>query len=70
MKNLESFGVQELDSIEIIRSNGGSVPPWFWQAAAATFVYNVFADWDENVAAFYKGREDMLGPSGGATGSW
>jgi len=70
MKNLENFGVQELSAGEKIKIDGGSVPPWFWQAAAATFIYNVFADWEENVAAFNAGREDLLGTTSGAGGSW
>jgi len=68
MKNLENYGVKEINSVQIKNINGGGVPPWFWQAAVATFVYNVFADWDENVAAFHEGRKDLL--SSGASGSW
>jgi hypothetical protein len=30
---------------------------WLWQAAAGTFLYNVFADWEENVKAFQAGME-------------
>jgi len=55
MKNLENYGVLEMDAIEIRKIEGGTVPPWIWQAAIATFVYNIAADWDENVKAFNRG---------------
>lgn len=55
MENLDLVNVQEMDVNEMKSIEGGAVPPWFWQAAAATFLYNVFADWDENVAAFKRG---------------
>ncbi len=58
MKKVEKFGVQSLSIEEQISFDGGSgVPPWLWQAAVATFLYNVVADWDENVAAFKRGSE-------------
>lgn len=55
MKKLVLINVQELDLNEMKSIEGGAVPPWLWQAAAATFLYNVVADWDENVAAFKRG---------------
>jgi hypothetical protein len=70
MKNLENYGIQEMDAKEIREVDGGTGTSWFWQAAVATFVYNVFADWDDNVAAFHEGRGDLLGSGGGASGSW
>ena len=55
MKNLESLNLQELSFEEQVNIDGGAVPPYIWQAAVATFLYNVVADWDKNVAAFNKG---------------
>lgn len=55
MKNLDLINVQEMDFNEMKNIEGGAVPPWIWQAAVATFLYNVVADWDENVAAFNRG---------------
>ncbi|KZS42826.1 hypothetical protein AWE51_15775 [Aquimarina aggregata] len=58
MKKVEKSGVQSLSIEEQINVNGGTgVPPWLWQAAVATFLYNVVADWEENVAAFNSGSE-------------
>ncbi|MFV0149406.1 hypothetical protein OBJ96_02890 [Empedobacter falsenii] len=53
MKNLESFNIKELGFEEQVNTDGGY--SWLWQAAAATFLYNVAADWKENVAAFNRG---------------
>lgn len=53
MKNLENLQLQELSFEEQINTEGGY--SWLWQAAAATFLYNVAADWKENVAAFNRG---------------
>ncbi len=47
-------GLQELKNEELIQISGGY--SWFWQAAAATFLYNVVADWEANVAAFNAGQ--------------
>ncbi|ADF54704.1 MAG: hypothetical protein CMP12_09870 [Zunongwangia sp.] len=55
MKNLESFGVQSLSTEHSKEINGGY--SWLWQAAVATFAYNVVADWDANVEAFKEGME-------------
>lgn len=52
MKNLENLQLQELSFEEQINTEGGY--SWLWQAAA-TFLYNVAADWKENVAAFNRG---------------
>jgi len=58
MKNLENYGVQELDIKETANIQGGwAGSGWFWPAAAATFLYNCVADWEENVAAFKRGSE-------------
>ena len=70
MRNLENYGVLALGTNEIREIDGGTVPPWIWQAAVATFAYNVFADWGENVEAFNQGRADLLSSGGGASGSW
>ena len=71
MKNLQNFGVQELNAKEVKETNGGAIPPWLWQGVAVVFIYNVFADWDENLKAFSAGREDLLGPTpSGSSGSW
>ena len=51
MKNLENYNVQELDIKEATNIQGG----WFWAAAAATFLYNCVADWEENIKAFKRG---------------
>lgn len=48
---LKSIGVQELDTNEMVNLDGG----WFWPAAAATFLYNIVGDWNENVEAFKEG---------------
>lgn len=48
--NLENLGVQELNSKEMDVIDGG-----WWQAALGTFLYNVVADWRQNVAAFERG---------------
>lgn len=58
MKNLELNGLnlQELDTNELLNGEGGGVSPWLWQAAVATFAYNVVEDWKANVAAFKRGN--------------
>jgi len=59
MKNLENYGVQEMNIKETTNIQGGyGLSGWFWPAAAATFIYNCVADWEENVAAFKRGSED------------
>ena len=55
MKNLENYGVLEMDIRGQTNLGGGTVPPWIWQASVATFLYNIAADWDENVNAFNRG---------------
>lgn len=57
MKNFElnEFDVVELNNDELKQNHGGGYG-WFWQAAAATFIYNTVADWKENVAAFEAGQ--------------
>lgn len=52
--NLENLNLVELNAQEVKEVDGGK---WFWQAVAATFLYNVFADWDANVAAFNRGMK-------------
>ncbi|MCA4775899.1 hypothetical protein [Empedobacter stercoris] len=51
MKNIESFNLKELGFEEQVSTDGGY--SWLWQEAAATFLYNVAADWKENVAVAY-----------------
>ena len=58
--NLTNLGVQELNAKEKISVDGGAWYSGFWPAAVATFLYNCLADWEENVAAFNQGREDLL----------
>jgi|TARA_B110000090_G_scaffold73047_1_gene83281 hypothetical protein len=53
MKNLQSFGVQELNPKEIKQLNGGY---WFLSAMAGSFLYGVIEDWEGNVAAFNSAR--------------
>ncbi|MFE2862312.1 MULTISPECIES: hypothetical protein [Sphingobacterium] len=48
--DLKGFGVQEMDAKEMEVIDGG-----WWQAALGTFLYNVVADWRQNVAAFERG---------------
>jgi hypothetical protein len=55
--SLDGYGVTPLILSEQKEIDGG-IPPWMWQAAVGTFVYNVFGDWSENVAAFNQGRTD------------
>ncbi len=54
MKNLENFGVQELNSKEIRETDGGYW--WVLQGAIGTFLYEVVNDWENNVAAFKAGE--------------
>jgi len=49
MRNLEIYGVQELNAKEIMQTQGGN---WFLQGLAIRFAYEVVADWEANVAAF------------------
>lgn len=59
--NFKHLGVREMNAKEKISLNGGiSIPKWGWQGALVAFVYNVFADWDENVGVFNQGRNDLL----------
>lgn len=57
MENAFDFKLTELEAKECVIINGGFVPTYIWQAAVGTFVYNVVADWEENVAAFKRGME-------------
>jgi len=56
MKNLENYGVLEMNSQEIKETDGGG----FWAAIAVgaigSFLYEVVNDWDANVAAFNQGN--------------
>ena len=51
MKNLESFGVQELNAKEIRETDGGFAG-WVVGAFLGSFLYGIVEDWDANVAAF------------------
>ena len=64
MKNLENYGVLEMDAGEIEGVNGGL--NWFWQAAVATFAYHVVTDWKANVAAFREGSAAGAAAVGGS----
>lgn len=55
MEMLEELEVKELHINEASCLSGGV--NWFWQAAAATFLYNCVADWEENIAAFKSGYD-------------
>lgn len=56
MRNLENYGVQELNKKILPNINGGNIRSWV-AGALVTFAYNCFADWDENVEAFKRGME-------------
>jgi|TARA_B110000240_G_scaffold91686_1_gene104190 hypothetical protein len=50
MKNLENYGVLEMDAKEIRDIDGGN--PYLLGVFVGGFLYNLAADWEENVAAF------------------
>lgn len=53
---MKNYNVQELNIKEITNIQGGwAGGGWFWPAAAVIFLYNVVADWKENVKAFKEG---------------
>ena len=43
MKNLENYGVQEMNAEEIREIQGGL--HWFWPVAAGAVLYEVVTDW-------------------------
>ncbi len=53
--NLENLNLVELNAQEVKEVDGGW--KWIWQAALGNFIYNVFSDWEANVAAFNKGMK-------------
>jgi hypothetical protein len=44
MRNLEIYGVQELNAEEIREIQGGL--HWFWPVAAGAVLYEVVTDWE------------------------
>jgi hypothetical protein len=57
MKNLQSFGVQEMDVQDRKNINGGGFGvSWFVGAIVGNFLYAVVEDWEGNVAAFNSAR--------------
>lgn len=59
MKNLQSFGVQELDAKEVLDLNGGYLL-WLAAAFAGSFLYGVVEDWEGNMDAFNSARNRAI----------
>jgi len=72
MKNLENYGVQELDALEIKETDGGDLGIGEAIALASAAIY-VYDNWDEGVQHFWNGYYSSNGTSDfgvGAGGSW
>ena len=52
MKNLKKYKVAEISFSSSKSISGGNPILWTLSAMAGGFLYNVAADWDENVQAF------------------
>jgi lactobin A/cerein 7B family class IIb bacteriocin len=52
MKNLQNFGVQELNAEEIREIDGGIIH-WFWPIAAGAVVVAIISDWKNFKAGLF-----------------